>query len=1704
IVGGPGPSAVDGRLRRALIGLTATASATGIQAALDAGLDQAAWRGVTVPTADLADPRAAALIGAAFDAALASTDSAGLPVSTLAAALGALDLVSTDAQGVTGLSGDGFAALRADPVGYLRARIPGALARPDGWAGLVTDLSFTPASTQELAYVWAPPGSPYALFVRRQTDGTWRAGIETGTALGAVEPPLINISADIDLLLPAFQATAELVLHLGPVALTYRTVDGTIRLDAAPFVTDLTLLPVPALGDLAAKLDDALPQVLVSGVLGTVLAELVPGLKIGQLLELLHTPGDFLAAALGALEGGLDPGKLTGLLTTLNSAIGLPTGPGLQLPADVTVTAVPGAAPQSVRIQVGTTSPIGDVLAVALTLDIDPTRHVVPGGTVTISTPLTGSWPRVDITFGVGPDGVTLVVSPQGVAPIALLPTFSGLGALRGAAGALLPAVLDAALTHFPEPRDDWLVHTLQAATDLGVYDAAGHFSAHTAAFTAMLDGSWFTTIDATRRAGIAAAVADLLNLIPGLSLQSANGLVRWTHLVPGSGQLQVSAGWGDNGPTVAVALIDLVPTDAPLTLAARVQVDDTGVDVGCSAGLDLGALGVTVVPRLVIDIASGPPLSLRVRFLPLSSGSLDGPLAIELAPALAVTTGPAAAETILVDAALPLVVRVAVTALHDVLGRTLWTDGPTLEAALTDAGILAAGNVVETLPNVFAMLAGFVAGAAGKLDLPIGDLHVNLVSQSGRIGLGLSGQQAVPLGDLELQILFGAPSAWGTVAAEGLQILLLDTSGADPAFDFGLLLHGVGIGLDKSDGSALVAESFLRLGSVRALLFLDLETAGGFQILHGGAGLELGGFGLPIGAALDAGGGSNPVASNLLSSGGSSGDNQSVNPSADLDIWYWDHPANTGGPLRVLVGGQAGIFWIPIHAGFGPIFIAEIGLGVTSTAVSLAIDGGVSIAGLSAEVDDLTVTIPYAHVTDPTQWSLDLKGLAIGYSGPLVSIAGGLVKFDGPPVEYDGMLLIKIGTIGAVVIGSYSVVGSGADEYTSFAIYGGVFVPIGLTPLINLTGIAVGLGYNRRLIVPEDLNQIPNFMLVKALDRPESLANNPMQALFEFRQQTPPARGALWLAAGVRGTSFELVNITAVLYVALDAGVDVGLIGVARMALPTDDAAIVSIELALKARFSTAEGLFSVQAQLTDNSWLITRDCQLTGGFAFFMWFRKSQFLLTVGGYHPSFKPLPEYPVVPRVGFRWDFLGVVHIKGESYFALTNTAVMTGTRMEATYGPDWIQVWFTAYTDILISWDPFHYIVDVGISVGARLRIRICFFACCTIEISVSVGASLHLEGPPFHGTVTADLGVTSVTVPFGDDAQPLPPAKHWNEFVDTYVRSGDPNSASVSAQVSTGLLPPEPPGGPVAPGTAEQPWRLAAEWSLRTETRMAARGFALQLDIDVAESQIPTVVFGRYADLQATYDFDLAPMYKTSDKITALHRIVLAKKPENASTFVDLVPRSQNPADESLEIDERLFRVQAIVGQFSEATYHFFPDLKPPAASNTLPALTGIVLEGVAGLHNASETIPIGTLIDYGNFRPLPFARRNPGEIAAVLRAGAAWLTLAQAAGGVGTGTLLTGVGTIVGSVAAGGATEFAELRKDSGLQNGYGPVALNALITRRSAPPVLSALSEGFTLEDQGAGVAPEPVRVGEVEPVLLDRPRLRAMVQRQAVVA
>ena len=49
---------------------------------------------------------------------------------------------------------------------------------------------------------------------------------------------------------------------------------------------------------------------------------------------------------------------------------------------------------------------------------------------------------------------------------------------------------------------------------------------------------------------------------------------------------------------------------------------------------------------------------------------------------------------------------------------------------------------------------------------------------------------------------------------------------------------------------------------------------------------------------------------------------------------------------------------------------------------------------------------------------------------------------------------------------------------------------------------------------------------------------------------------------------------------------------------------AIAYAELALRVVVKPEEGTIAVEGRLTDDSYIFSKDCRLTGGFAFFLWF--------------------------------------------------------------------------------------------------------------------------------------------------------------------------------------------------------------------------------------------------------------------------------------------------------------------------------------------------------------------------------------------------------------------------------------------------------------------------------------------------------------------
>ena len=594
---------------------------------------------------------------------------------------------------------------------------------------------------------------------------------------------------------------------------------------------------------------------------------------------------------------------------------------------------------------------------------------------------------------------------------------------------------------------------------------------------------------------------------------------------------------------------------------------------------------------------------------------------------------------------------------------------------------------------------------------------------------------------------------------------------------------------------------------------------------------------------------------------------------------------------------------------------------------------------------------MPLRTLLHPDTWSLDLRGLAASLDEPGISIAGGLMKSTTTPVEYDGMLTASIADLGGItVVGSYARPSDAQGAYTSLFVFVALDIPLGGPPFLFVLGLGGGAGIDRELHVP-DITGVETFFLVEAIGD-NSLANDPMAALLQMAQLIPPRRGAYWIAAGLNFSTFALVSTTAVVYVALDRGVEVGVLGISRMALPTPDVALVSIELALKARYSSAESLLSVQAQLTDNSWLFYQDCQLTGGFAFFMWFAKAQFVLTLGGYHPAFQAPDGFPSVPRLGFHWQVSSLIVIKGEAYFALTTSCVMAGGRLEAVFDAGFVRAWFDAYADFLVSWDPFEYDIDVGISVGVSLTVTICFIGCATISATVSIGASLSISGPPFHGTVSVQYWVASVTIPFG--GAPAPPSPlSWGDFSAKYLVSGDPAGTACDAAPADGLLPVDPPGAAPAPGDSDHPWRLMPEWTLQATSRVAASAVT---DVQTGTAKVSSDVG----------ELDLAPMGAQYTSVTSTLAITIdAQQPDGS-----WAPAAATPGSITTDATE---------SQMPEGTWHYTDQDTRTASARTLAAVTGAAVTGHAVLPNQGSDIHIATLVDdlIAYAKPLPL---DPG----------------------------------------------------------------------------------------------------------------------------
>ena len=1182
--------------------------------------------------------------------------------------------------------------------------------------------------------------------------------------------------------------------------------------------------------------------------------------KLRPLDTLFLKPREWLTStlAVGAVGQNFDPARVVNLLRSTARLAGVMPADTIQLPYGMTIALTTSGSQINVNLNGSVGLPGGGTLSPTFALMLNQDLQVGAGGTLGLNVPLPAEagWDALVISGGYTDDQFSLSLG-NSTTTVPLVP-FNGfdsaLFSLAGdAAFQLLPVLLEATVDAIGDDAASFATELVNTVNALGLNSVS--------ALQSLADDPvvWLRGrfVDGTVANQAATAIASLLSGVPALS--SSGGKLS----VAISPQVTLSAGF-EGAPARVGMWLDITDLETgPLThdLSAYLTVPTTGgITLDFGIALDMAVkpdviapAGVSIEPKL--HFSQNGSTAFYIYPLGDAPGSPDFRLDILPSFNFFCESGgsPAAIEDCLLAMVRNILVPVVGEIFLDSTPVRNWLNTPLFGAASTKPGeILISAGLLEGTAPAFdlrpindiisdfsdgeVLLARLFGAALEALDgqtlftIPIpggstdGSLSIVSTGTPKLYGLNLAIPEIQISDDPEIDIYLGDGEVveWingassGTPNAKGgIALYLVEVNGPNFAFEPRIDLVDIGLTISGKNDAPLFDVSGFRLDGISARMYLslrDLMTSP--QVKFGGY-LELTEIGIPLGSFA----GDNPVASNLLSSGnGGGGENAPVNPSFSLSVAYVDN-------LDIdLKGGSGNEVWLPIQQSFGPVNIQQIGLRWedASETLTILVDGGVSLEGLSVQLDDLSLS--YSFKTGSI--SFGLRGLGIGYNGGGVKIAGALVQQgSGDSVQYIGLCLVEAAGKTFAAMGAYTQIKlPGGGKEPSMFVFVVLPITIGGPPYFFILGISGGFGYNRDLIVPP-VGEIPEFPLIAAASGSGYLTEQPLKVVDDIASNIPPARGSYWLAVGLRFQSFALVDSVAMAYILLNHGLEIGLLGVSRMELPPG-APLAVIEMALKVRFSTADGLFSVEAQLTDNSWLLSRDCRLTGGFAFYLWFggpNQGDFVITLGGYHPRFSKPAHFPEVPRLGFNWRVSSAIVIKGETYFALTTSAVMAGGLLEASYSSGALKAWFKVWADFLIEWKPFRYDIEIGISIGASATIKVnLLFGTIKKTFKVELGARLRIWGPEFTGEAEVTWWVISFTVKIGgsaskDDENLIEWSEFKAEFLPEVIYKGD---------VASGLLEDED----------DSTWKLNPEFVLSTETAFAANSVQIGSNLRLAD----------------------------------------------------------------------------------------------------------------------------------------------------------------------------------------------------------------------------------------------------------------------------
>jgi hypothetical protein len=468
---------------------------------------------------------------------------------------------------------------------------------------------------------------------------------------------------------------------------------------------------------------------------------------------------------------------------------------------------------------------------------------------------------------------------------------------------------------------------------------------------------------------------------------------------------------------------------------------------------------------------------------------------------------------------------------------------------------------------------------------------------------------------------------------------------------------------------------------------------------------------------------------------------------------------ADTG--LRVKASGGIEVA-LPIHKQLGPIDLETLYVALRikpDATLSLELSAALSgvLGPLTAAVDRIGITLDAKFVegTDAKFGPFDLNlgfkppnGIGLAIDAGVVK-GGGYIYLDFDKGEYAGLLELTVSdwlSLHAIGLINTKLPG-GQPGFSLLVIITAEFSP-GLQLGYGFTLIGVGglLGLNRAMLI-DPMVQGVRTGAINSILFPTNIIANASKILSDLRAIFPPQEGIFLIGPMAKIGWGTPTLISVALGVIIEIPGDVVILGRLRLALPTDDQAILVLQVSFLGVLEFSKRRIWFFATLFESRILFMT---LEGEMGLLMDFSDSpDFVLSVGGFHPRFKPPPlPFPSPARLAITLVDESFAKVRVETYFAVTTNSVQLGARAEAFFGFDAFSVNGYFSFDALLRFSPVYLIVEIS----AGFSVKVFGVGVWGVHLRGS------LEGPtPWHVHGSAEIDIlffsfdVDVDVTFGE-----------------------------------------------------------------------------------------------------------------------------------------------------------------------------------------------------------------------------------------------------------------------------------------------------------------------------------------------------------------